>query len=49
MLAILFAKYMVKAIRTRQFHIADTVTFTATVSLLYGLFSGVFLGWTVVM
>ncbi|MGR4069258.1 DUF6622 family protein [Billgrantia sp. C5P2] len=49
MLAIFFAKYSVEVIRARQLPIADTAEFTAIVSLLYGLFSGVFLGRAVVM
>ncbi|MCE9665315.1 hypothetical protein LY622_17965 [Halomonas sp. M5N1S17] len=49
MLAIFFAKYTVEVIRARQLPIADTAVFTATVSLLYGLFSGVFLGRAMVM
>ncbi|RCV88351.1 DUF6622 family protein [Billgrantia montanilacus] len=49
MLAIFFAKYTVEVIRARQLPIADTAVFTAAVSLLYGLFSGVFLGRAMVM
>ncbi|MCE8032768.1 hypothetical protein EKK97_06505 [Billgrantia tianxiuensis] len=49
MLAIFFSKYTVEVIRARQLPVADTVMFTATVSLLYGLFSGVFLGRALVM
>lgn len=49
MLAIFFAKYTVEVIRARQLPIADTAVFTATASLLYGLFSGVFLGRAVVI
>jgi hypothetical protein len=49
MLAIFFAKYTVEVIRARQLPIADTAVFTAAVSLLYGLFSGVFLGRAMVI
>ena len=44
MMGIFFAKYTVEVIRARQLPMADTSAFTATVSLFYGLFSGVFLG-----
>ncbi|MGQ4878972.1 DUF6622 family protein [Billgrantia sp. LNSP4103-1] len=49
MLAIFFAKYTVEVIRARQLPMADTSMFTATVSLFYGLFSGVFLGRALVI
>ncbi|MBW6391107.1 DUF6622 family protein [Billgrantia antri] len=49
MLAIFFAKYTVEVIRARQLPITDTAEFAATVSLLYGLLSGIFLGRAVVI
>ncbi|MBZ0330735.1 hypothetical protein KZO25_10465 [Halomonas sp. ANAO-440] len=49
MLAIFCAKFTVGVIVGMQLPMADTATFAASVSLVYGLFGGMFLGRAVVI
>ncbi|MCF8150317.1 MAG: hypothetical protein K9K30_10140 [Burkholderiaceae bacterium] len=49
MMAIFFTKYLVGVIMARQLPIAGETSFIATVSLCYGLLSGVFLARAIVI